>query len=218
MQIKWLGHSAFLMTSSAGVRIVTDPYEPGGYNGAISHGAFGEPVDVLLMSHEHPDHGYAGFVTGSPIVIRGAGDFKAADVEFKGLATFHDASGGRERGKNTVFTFIVDGVKTCHLGDLGHVLTSEQAAEIGAVDVLLAPIGGFFTIGAKEAWKVAEQLAAKIVIPMHYKTDKVAFPIAPVDEFIKDKPNVQRMDTSEIEVTPESLPRDRQIIVLQYAL
>jgi L-ascorbate metabolism protein UlaG (beta-lactamase superfamily) len=218
MKIKWLGHSSFLVTSGSGFRIVLDPYQPGGFDGAIRYGNFGEPADVVVMSHEHADHNFAGFVSGQPLVIKGSGDYVADGIEFNGVSTFHDKSGGSERGRNTVFQFVVDGISVCHLGDLGHVLTNDQASEIGKVDVLLAPVGGYFTIGPDEAWKVADQLAAKIVIPMHFKTEKVDFPIGPVDDFIKAKPNVRRLDVSEIELRPEDLPSEREIIVLRPAL
>jgi len=218
MKVKYLGHSAFLITSASGTRIVLDPYQPGSFDNALKYGSFGEPADIVLMSHEHADHGYAGFVTGRPMIIRGSGSYVSEGIQFNGVSTFHDTSGGSERGKNTVFRFVVDRVSICHLGDLGHVLTSEQAAEVGAVDVLLAPVGGFFTIGPQEAAKVADQLAAKIVIPMHFKTPKIDFPIAEVDEFLRGKPNVRRLDSSEVEITAETLPAERQIIVLKPAL
>lgn len=218
MKIQWLGHSAFLITSDGGVRIVTDPYQPGGYDGAIKYGPLKKPVDIVTISHEHPDHNYVQMVGGGPIVIKGAGMYVASGVEFTGVQTMHDTSGGTERGRNTVFTFTVDDIKICHLGDLGHVLSSDQAAEVGAVDVLLTPVGGYFTIDPNEAHQVADQLAARIVIPMHYKTEKVDFPIAEVDEFIKDKPNVTRLDSSILELRKEDVPEERRIIVLKHAL
>ncbi|MBI2844389.1 MAG: MBL fold metallo-hydrolase [Armatimonadetes bacterium] len=218
MKIQWLGHSSFLVTSDSGTRIITDPYEPGAYDGALRYGALNEPVDVIVATHEHADHFSTKMVTGAPIIVRGPGEFVVAGIEFYGVPTLHDTSGGAERGKNTVFTFTVDGIKLCHLGDLGHVLNQDQAAEVGSVDVLLAPVGGHFTIGPQEAWKVAEQLAAKIVIPMHFKTDKVDFPIAGVDEFLDGKPNVTRLDSSTLELKKEDIPKERQIIVLQHAL
>lgn len=218
MKVQWLGHSSFLITTNSGVRIVTDPYQPGGYDGAIKHEALNQPADVVTISHDHPDHNYTAMVAGNPMVIKGAGMYVVSGIEFLGVQTMHDESGGSQRGKNTVFTFTVDGIIVCHLGDLGHVLTGDQAAEIGSVDVLLLPIGGHFTIGPDQAWQVAGQLAAKIVIPMHFKTDKVNFPIAPIEDFLKDKPNVKRLDSSTLELKKEDVPKDRQIIVLKYAL
>jgi L-ascorbate metabolism protein UlaG (beta-lactamase superfamily) len=141
----------------------------------------------------------------------------ACGIEFRGVETAHDTVGGTERGKNVVFTFTVDDVKICHCGDLGHVLTEDQAAEIGAVDVLLPPVGGYFTIGPNEASKVADQLSAKIVIPMHYKTNKVDFPITFVDDFLKGKQNVKRLNSSEVEIKAGQLPQEREIVVLEHA-
>jgi L-ascorbate metabolism protein UlaG (beta-lactamase superfamily) len=218
MKIEWLGHASFLITSESGVKILTDPYEPGGYNGAIMYGALKEPVDVVTVSHEHADHGYYQMAEGNPMILKGPGEFIACGIEFDGVPTAHDTSDGSERGKNTVFTFTVDGIKMCHLGDLGHVLNGDQAAEVGAVDVLLAPVGGYFTIGPEEAWKVADQLAAKIVIPMHYKTEKVTFKIAGVEDFLKDKSNVKRLNSSTLELRKDNLPAEREIVVLKHAL
>ena len=218
MKIRWLGHSMFLITSADGKRIVLDPYLPGAFSGSFSYGAFNESADIVTVSHEHQDHGYVKGVAGNPMALRGPGKFVAAGIEFQGVDTYHDRSKGAERGRNTVFFFTVDGVKVCHLGDLGHVLTAEQAATIGAVDLLLLPIGGTFTIGPEDAAKVAEQLSAKIVIPIHYKTSKVAFPIEPVDTFVAGKSNVEHVACSEIEITPDHLKGEPKIIVLQHAL
>lgn len=218
MKIQWLGHSSFFITSESGTRIVTDPYEPGGYNGALGYGGFNQSADVITVSHEHSDHFYPAMVTGNPIIIKGAGRFVASGIEFRGIPTLHDNEGGTQRGKNTVFTFTVDDIRLCHLGDLGHVLNHEQCVEAGAVDVLLTPVGGHFTIGPEEAWKNAELLAAKIVIPMHFKTPKVDFPIVGVDEFLKAKENVTRASSSTLEIQKTDLTGPRRIVVLEPAL
>ncbi len=218
MKIQWLGHSMFLITTSSGKKIVIDPYQPGSFSGAVGYGAFNEPADVVLMSHDHADHGYSKGIAGNPMLLKGPGKFVAAGIEFRGVDTYHDKSKGAERGRNTVFCFEADGIKVCHLGDLGHVLTNEQAAMVGAVDVLLTPVGGTYTIGPDEAPKVAEQLSAKIVIPMHFKTAKIAFPIEPVESFLEGKKNVERLDSSEIELKAEDLNNGPKIIVLQHAL
>ena len=218
MKIKWLGQSMFFITSANGIRIVLDPYKPGGFGGMLNYGALKDPADVVSVSHEHEDHSYVQGVLGNPMALRGAGKFVASGIEFQGVDAYHDAYKGAERGRNTIFFFTVDGVKVCHLGDLGHLLTAEQAALIGAVDVLLLPVGGTYTVGPEEAWRVADQLNAKIVIPMHFKTPKVGFPIVPVDLFLKDKANVRRLPGSEIEITQADLEGERKIVVLQHAL
>jgi L-ascorbate metabolism protein UlaG (beta-lactamase superfamily) len=215
MRIQWLGHSSFLITSDEGVRIITDPYQP---KEDIRYKTLNQPVDVITISHEHSDHNYVQMVTGQPIIVKGAGEFVVSGIQFYGVPTMHDTSGGSERGKNTIFFFTVNGVKICHAGDLGHVLNPDQAAEIGVVDVLLIPVGGYYTIGPEEAWEVADQLDAKIVIPMHFQTMCTNYPIVGVDEFLKDKPNVRQLDSSILELRKEDVPEERQIIVLKHAL
>jgi len=218
MTIQFLGHSSFLITTGAGTRIITDPYDPSGYSGEFSYGVFAEPVDIVTVSHDHADHAGHRLLKGSPIIIKGDGKFAARDAEFLGVRTYHDDSQGSRRGRNTVFVIAADGLRVAHMGDLGHHLSADQAAEIGDVDIALIPVGGFFTIDAAQAEKVAQQLDANIVIPMHYRTDKCGFPIAGVDEFVRDRPNVVRKGSSILEVTPEDIPAERQIVVLEPAL
>ena len=153
---------------------------------------------------------------GNPVAVRGSAEVKG--IKFKGIPTYHDNSSGQERGSNNVICFELDGIKVCHLGDLGHVLTDEQVTEIGKVDLLLTPVGGFFTIDAKAASQICDQLKPRVVIPMHFKTEKNEQPIAGVDEFLRGKRNVTCMDTSEAEFKVGELPADTQILVLKPVL
>jgi len=213
MKIKWLGHASFLITSDSGVKIVTDPYAP---DDRLHYGEVNESADIVTMSHEHFDHANIAAVKGNPQAAKGDAEIKG--IRFKGIATFHDNAGGRERGKNTVFCFEVDRVKVCHLGDLGHELTSEQANQIGAVDVLLLPVGGFYTIDTTVASRVAEQLKPRVIIPMHFKNSKCDFPIAGVEEFLRGKKDVSQPDASEVEFKAGEMPATTQIMVLKPAL
>ena len=218
MKIKWCGHATFLITSISGTKIVTDPYEPGGYDGALSYGSIPDEIDIAVVSHDHPDHNYVQGLKGNPEVIKGTGAQAASGIEFKGIPTYHDTSQGKERGESTIFCFTIDNVRLCHLGDLGHPLSSKDVAEIGEVDVLMIPVGGFYTIDAKVATEVMNSLKPRLVIPMHFKTEKCDFPITTVDDFISGKPNVKNLDTSEIEVTKDTLPTPTEIHVLQFAM
>lgn len=213
MKIKWLGHASFLITSDTGTRIITDPYEPGGN---IKYGEINESAEIVAVSHEHADHNNVAAVRGKPEVIRGSAKVKG--IEFKGIPSYHDKAGGSQRGSNTIFCFEVDGIRICHLGDLGHQLSDKQVAELGSIDILLIPVGGYFTIDAKVATQVCSQLKPRVIIPMHYRTDKCAFPIAGVDDFLKGKERVTRLETSERNFELEELPASTQIIVLKSAL
>jgi L-ascorbate metabolism protein UlaG (beta-lactamase superfamily) len=214
MKIKWLGHASFLITTSNGIRIITDPF--GDYQG-LSYRPIEEEADIVVVSHEHGDH-IGGKVKGNPQKVKGAGTREVKGIAFKGIETFHDTSKGRERGPNTIFCFAVDGMTVCHMGDLGHPLSDSEIADIGVVDVILIPVGGFFTIDADMATDIYQRLKPKMVIPMHYRNDRCAFPISGVDAFIKNKAGIKKLDSSVVEFTSGQLPQSTEIIVLQHAL
>lgn len=219
MRIRWLGHSSFLITSEGGVRIVTDPYTSGLLKG-IRYRNIEEAADIVTVSHEHFDHNNVAGVPGNPEVVRGAGRHQVKGIDFHGIASFHDDRGGRSRGPNTIFCFTVDGIRVCHLGDLGHQLSEQQLSEIGEVDVLLIPVGARFTLDARGASRVVEALTPRVAIPMHYQTVKVVFPLvlARVESFLEGKPNIGRPDTSEMELKRDELPSPTQVVVLRHAL
>jgi L-ascorbate metabolism protein UlaG (beta-lactamase superfamily) len=210
MKIKWFGQSAFLITSEAGTRIITDPYTP---SDRIPYRPIDETADVVTVSHGHGDHSNAEAIKGNPVVLKEGGEVKG--VKFAAIPAFHDNAGGAQRGNMTVFCFEVDGIRVCHLGDLGHALDDRQAATIGKVDILLIPVGGNFTIGAVEANQIYKKLGARIVVPMHFKNSRCPdFPVAGVEDFISGKPNVTKLEVSEAEFRADVLPIDPQIVVL----
>ena len=215
MTIKFLGHASFLITSEEGVRIITDPYEPGGYDGALRYGPITDEADIVTVSHDHADHNYVAGVPGNPVVVTESTG--VSGISFQVIGSYHDNAQGTERGPNRIFCFTVDGIRVCHLGDLGHLLSTEQASSIGDVDVLLIPVGGHFAIDAQGATRTIDQLRPAVAIPMHYKTPKVDFPIAPLDEFLADKQNVQRTDSSQMTIRADELPEIPQVIVLEPA-
>jgi L-ascorbate metabolism protein UlaG (beta-lactamase superfamily) len=213
MKVKWLAQATFLLSSNTGIKIITDPYK---CEGPLTYGEIKDAADIVTVSHDHWDHNNVAGVRGNPVVIRGSAEIKG--INFKAIPTFHDNSSGQARGKNNVICFELDRIKVCHLGDLGHVLTKDQIIEMGEVDLLLTPVGGFFTIDARQATQICDQLKPRVVIPMHFKTEKNEQPITGVDEFLRGKKNVTRLDTSEVEFKAEKLPAATQIIVLNPVL
>jgi L-ascorbate metabolism protein UlaG (beta-lactamase superfamily) len=223
-KLTWFGQACFLLETAAGTRILMDPISKGiGYE--VPQGF---KADVITVSHEHSDHNNVAFVSANkPRVIRGLTadrkgwtrvDEKLKDVSVRSVGVYHDGERGASRGLDTVFIFETGGVRIAHLGDLGHVLTNDQLAAIGAVDVLLVPVGGKFTIDGLEATRVVEQLRPRImVIPMHYKTDastiKELEPLAP---FLEGKTNVRREATSTIALSPMKPRPAAEIVVLSY--
>jgi L-ascorbate metabolism protein UlaG (beta-lactamase superfamily) len=211
MKVKFLGHASFLITSKDGLRIITDPYKPGCFDGGIKYAPINEEADIVTISHEHDDHNCTD-IQGNPTFVRGAGKQEIKDITVNGTSVFHDTSGGKDRGKNTIFNMTIDGMNVVHLGDLGHPLSDQDVKEIGAVDILFIPVGGYFTIDASTADTIITKLNPKIVVPMHFKTEKCDFPIAAVNEFTKNK-QVKEFD-SEFEASKENLPETTTTYVL----
>ena len=218
MKIKYYGHAAFLITSDQGLKIMIDPYEPGAFGGQLSYGKIKDQADIVLTSHDHADHNYTKDLPGTPQVVKGSGSKTIKGISIKGISTYHDPSKGSERGANTIFTFKINNIQLCHLGDLGHLLSDKELAEIGPVDILMVPVGGVFTIDPIEATRVAEQIKPKILIPMHFKTEKCGFPIATVEDFLKGKKNARRPKASEATFDKATLPQQMEIVVLEHAL
>jgi L-ascorbate metabolism protein UlaG (beta-lactamase superfamily) len=218
MKIKWYGHAAFLISSDQGTKVITDPYESGAYGGQLAYGKIRDQADIVLVSHDHADHNDVKSLPGAPQVIKGSGTNKVKGISIKGISTYHDPSKGSERGANTIFTFAIDGIQVCHLGDLGHILSEKEVGEIGQVDILLIPVGGYFTIDFKEATHVSEQIKPKVLIPMHFKTSKCGFPIAPVEDFLKGKPILKQPNASEMVFDKATLPQQMEIVVLNHSL
>ncbi len=210
LKVQWFGHACFLITSSDGKRVLTDPF-----NASVGYPVPSVEADVVLVSHSHGDHNNTAAAKGNPKIVMTEGESSAAGITFLGVSSFHDNSGGSQRGKNIIFVWEMDGVRLAHLGDLGQPeLTADQVAEIGKVDVIFIPVGGNYTIDAKQATKVMEQLSPKLVFPMHYKTDVANLPIASVDGFLAGKDDVEKVGKNFVVV--EELPEKIKIIVLDY--
>ena len=210
MEISWLGHSCFRI-KGAHATVITDPYSPDlGYT-------LGKPTArIVTVSHQHPGHSYVQGIGGEPKCVTGPGEYEISDVLIIGLTTFHDGEKGVKRGKNTIYLMEVDEVAVCHLGDLGHLLTTEQVEEMGNVDVLLLPVGGVSTIDAPMAAELVRQLEPKVVLPMHYKTEALNRELEPVARFLKEM-GVQEVDSKpKLSLTKVNLPISTQVFLLDY--
>jgi len=210
MDINWLGHSCFRIKGSHAT-VITDPYSPDlGYS-------LGKPTaHIVTVSHQHSGHSYTQGISGEPKLVAGPGEYEISDVLIIGIAAFHDNEGGRKRGRNTVYLIELDEVSVCHLGDLGHVLTTQQVEEIGNVDVLLLPVGGVSTINAPMAAEVVRQLEPKAVVPMHYQTPALNRELEPVERFLKEIGVKEVNSQPKLSCTKSNLPASTQVFLLDY--
>jgi L-ascorbate metabolism protein UlaG (beta-lactamase superfamily) len=218
MKIKWYGHAAYKITTTDGVRVIIDPYQSGAFDGALSYGKITEEADIVLTSHDHDDHNYTKDINGTYKHFNREGVYKEKGLTIEAVPCYHDPSKGLERGKNLIFVIDDKGLRLAHMGDLGHVLEQDTVRRLGRIDIVLLPIGGFYTIDSGEAGKVMRDINPRITIPMHYKTSKCEFPIASIDAFTAEKRGVKVANASEIEIGKDSLPQEPEIIVMQYAL
>ncbi len=215
MKVKWFGHAAFLLTADDGTKIITDPYVPGAYDGAIGYAPIRELADAVTVSHDHADHNGSAELPGNPQVLKGKGNWSVRGIKIFSLETFHDKSKGRERGRNLIFVYEIDQIKLTHLGDLGEIPDEGTIKAIGQPNVVLIPVGGTFTIDAKEAKRVVDLLKPQVVIPMHYKTPKLGFDIASVDVFLRLAPRVKRVGRSEVAISLTGLPGESETWVFE---
>jgi L-ascorbate metabolism protein UlaG (beta-lactamase superfamily) len=175
-------------------------------------------ADIVLCSHSHSDHNNVGAVKyEKSIVLEGFTGAKQIDnISIKGIATFHDDAQGSKRGKNSVCVVGLDSVNFCHLGDLGQLLSPSQIGELGSVDVLFLPVGGFYTIGPEQGRKVMESIKPKIAVPMHYRLAGMSSAfnaLSTVEDFIRRDDNVKRLDGPTFTVSKVDLPEKTQIII-----
>jgi L-ascorbate metabolism protein UlaG (beta-lactamase superfamily) len=209
MQVEWYGQSAFRLTDGA-TTVFIDPFDDmtplAGRGRRWDYpGIAGVSADLLLVTHEHRDHNGVGAVGGDPVTLRStAGRLGSPIGEVLAVAAEHDAAAGTERGPNTLFAFTLGGRRVAHLGDLGQrALRAEQAEALGTVDVLFVPVGGGPTIGAEQAAEIAARLRARIVVPMHYRTERIDF-LEPVDAFAQRAAHVERLASCVFEL--DALP------------
>jgi L-ascorbate metabolism protein UlaG (beta-lactamase superfamily) len=184
MTLQWFGQS-FLRIDTRDTVIAIDPFSKKEDWGFIKVPRF--RADVVLVSHDHPDHNNVSALDGSPLVFKGPGEYEVKGVFIQGHLSFHDESGGKERGLNTIFTLDAEEMRICHLGDIGTKKLSETVLEkLGKVDILFIPVGGKYTVDAAGAWSLVSEIEPAIVVPMHYKVPGLKLPLDGVEKFLKD--------------------------------
>jgi len=202
MKLIWNGHSCFTITTAQG-SVTVDPFQD---NYVPGFGTIRPVSDAVYCSHGHGDHHGV-----DAVILTGS----ACGVGVETISTFHDEAQGAKRGANLIHIFSAENMKVVHLGDLGCELTAEQVAALKNPDVLLIPVGGFYTINAKQAAEVVAQLSPRVVIPMHYKGDSFGFDVlAPVDDFLAlCTGTIKILDGNTVDVTADT---PAQVIVPRF--
>ena len=165
MDIKYLGHASFFIKSKD-ARVITDPYDS-----SIGIKFPKMEADIVTVSHPHGDHNNVAGVTGNPLVLDWPGEFEKNGVRMFAYKSYHDKQKGAERGENILFKFEIEGMSILHCGDLGFVPDNGFLEEIGEVNILMVPVGGFYTIDPDEAIALIKKIEPNMVIPMHYNNE-----------------------------------------------
>lgn len=212
MTITWLGQSSFKLQdkiSSDGVTVVTDPY---GKETGLKMPSF--EADIVTISHDHKDHNNIEALRGNPFVIDCAGEYDTKGILIEGIDSYHDEEEGKLRGGNIIYRIEIDDISIVHLGDLGHVLTNEQLEKLVGVDILLIPVGGKYTLDAKKAVEVISQIEPRIVIPMHYQVEGLAYEdFDPVEKFIKEL-GIEPSREEKLKISKKDLPQEEMELVI----
>jgi L-ascorbate metabolism protein UlaG (beta-lactamase superfamily) len=218
MTIQWFGQSFFKINTknSVGEDVVVaiDPFDKSyGLKVPTKFGA-----DIVLISHEHKDHNNVDAIKGTnlspePFVVSGPGEYEVKGVMIYGIPAFHDDQEGAERGDITMFLIESEGIWLAHLSDLGQkTLEDSQLEQLRDVDVLMTPVGGTFTINAKEASKIISQVEPRVVIPMHYNLPGLKFKsgakLDGVDKFIKEEGIKSEEIEGKLKINKKDLPQD----------
>lgn len=215
MIIQYYGHSCFKITTKpAGratedVTIFLDPFDK-----TIGLRPPQGQADVVFVSHDHPDHNNVAALKGEPVIVAISGEYSIKGINAIGIDTFHDASGGTERGHNTVFVLESEGIKLCHLGDLGATLTSEQIEKINGVDILFIPVGGKFTIDGKVAAEIVRKIEPKMIIPMHYKIKDLKVDIEDEKKFCSEFGKCPSTKISKFSIKQKELEEKSEEVIL----
>lgn len=209
--MKWHGHSCFSI-KSAGKILLTDPFDE-----SVGYKIPNIEPDIITESHQHFDHNAHRLIEGKYEVITEPDERKLYDFTIKGYETFHDKESGVLRGDNIIFDIMTpEGFRVVHCGDLGHYPDPELVEKLKGTGILLLPVGGVYTISAKEAAKLAKEIAPSVVVPMHFRTPVLKFELEPVKNFLDFFDNTSTTGEIEIEDLDQLKKGSSQVIVLEY--
>lgn len=214
MEITFIAHASFKLRGTKAT-VVTDPFDP-----AFLKLNFPKvEADIVTVSHEHADHNYVeGIMTTDPLIIQGPGEYESKGVNIIGVSSFHDDKNGAERGVNTIYRYEMDGISLVHLGDLGHKLNDSQLELLDGVDILMIPVGGFYTISPSIAVEVVNQIEPLVIIPMHYLSQNLKGPefskLSGIEVFLKEMGKEHIEPQAKFNITKDKKPTETSIVVL----
>ena len=207
MDVIFVGHACFIVKFDTGYTVCFDPYKEGSVPGLTAANVVAHEV---YCSHSHQDHSDFASVTAPDLPYRGP------EPETEILKTFHDDVQGAARGRNNITIVEVRKEKAVHMGDIGCDLTEEQIDRIRGCDLLMIPVGGFFTINCRQAYRMVKQLQPKAVVPMHYRGKSFGYDlISGREEFVElfEKDGDRQIINAGRHI--ENLPEGKSVLLME---
>lgn len=202
MQIFWYGQACFKILSQDLV-LITDPYSR-----KIGLTPPRVKANFVTVSHNHLSHNNIETIRGNPIVFNGPGEYETKNLRCTGISTFHDKNEGRKLGPNVVYIIELEKIKICHLGDLGHLPSSQQIEKINGIDILMVPVGETNMISIKEAISLINELEPRIVIPMHYKLKGLKRKLSSLSKFCTEWGVKETKPEEKLVIKKKNLPQE----------
>jgi L-ascorbate metabolism protein UlaG (beta-lactamase superfamily) len=211
--IQYLGHTCFLITSSLGLNIVTDPFNPSVLSYPVKVGSV--PADIIFVTHEDETANFTDLASGSPVILRSSmasGVNRANGVLIRGVRTSSESFSTATK-LNIAYIWAMDGIRFCDLGAVEDAVTPTEAINIGHVDVLFLPVGGPQDFTDEKRKITVDRLQPKVIIPMMYSTaysSKV--PLRGLGEWLSRQSHVVRVPNQFI-LKPKELPDEPTVFV-----
>jgi L-ascorbate metabolism protein UlaG (beta-lactamase superfamily) len=213
--VQFFGHGCFLVTSSLGINILTDPFNPRLLNYPVKEGSI--PADIVLVSHEDESANNTDLAAGSPQILRStmaAGVNRANGVLIRGVRTSSENLAAVNR-LNVAYVWSMDGVRFCHLGAIEDAITVSEALNIGHVDVLFLPVGGPQAFTDDKRKLTIERLQPRVIVPMMYSTSYSSkVPLRGLGDWLSRQSNVVRFNSGKFTISASLLPPAPSVYVL----
>ena len=207
MDITWLGHSCFRL-HDADMVVVTDPYPA-----SVGLRVDNRPASVVTISNSHVNHSNAQSIEGEPKIFSAPGEYEYNGVSARGVMT-PLTEGQPQEERNVAFTIEIGAINICHLGDISVPLNTRLIDDLKPVDVVLVPTGGHCTLNVDQVYQALQDLDAKIVIPMHYKTPGINVEVDPIDNFVSRMGLDAVQPQPRLVVTAANLGTDMRVVVM----
>jgi L-ascorbate metabolism protein UlaG (beta-lactamase superfamily) len=212
MEITWYGHSCFRMMERGVASIITDPFDE-----SLGYGTPNLRADIVTVSHDAPGHNAVDMVKKAEYTLSRPGEYEIGGVFITGLATYDPNAAPEDTERNVIFVFDFDKLTVGHLGDLDHVPSQSQVEEMGAIDLLLVPVGGGSALNSAQAAEVISLIEPNVVIPMHYKTPHTKLDLDPLDKFLKELGISEVTEEESLKISRSSSSEETEVVVLKLA-